>query len=146
MAEQGADLSGLLNGLLSNPGALTAVLGLLGKAGGGGGGCAPEPPHRDVCDDGPPRDEKEDCGDGRRPRPPKRGCPPKDPPCEEEPYCPPPPLCPVPCKATGKEAREALFRALMPYLSPERCQMLEGLLQLLNVLDLFWQRKGGSHV
>ncbi len=114
MAEGTPDLSGLLSGLLSNPAALSSVLGLLGNLGGG----EKHPPQNEEKKE-IPKDEGGEVlslpafathgahGERRR----------------------------------GKHERECLIGALSPYLSPERRRAAEGACKLLEVLELFEGRR-----
>lgn len=116
MGKETPDLSGLLNSLLSNPGALSALSGILGGLGG-----APSkeaPPHEEAT-----RSDDEGSKD-------------------TEPLAIPTMLTPPP-RGGRYHDREGLLGALRPYLSPKRCQALEGACKLLEVIDLFrTQRKG----
>lgn len=114
--ETGApDLSGLLSTLLADPGALSAVSSLLGNL--------------------------------RRPDPPPGACeePGGDCPPPVSPSCPPLP-CPAPCPAprpapSPADARRKLVEALRPFLSPEKCEMAETLLRILELTELVRRRR-----
>ena len=111
MAEGTPDLSGLLSGLLSNPSAVSSLLGLLGGITGGEGKRAdavetgsaePTPPQREEAVL-PAMAPPEEGHGGRR----------------------------------GKRERECLIGALCPYLSPERRRAAEGACKLIEILELF---------
>ncbi|MBQ8859545.1 MAG: hypothetical protein IJ012_07165 [Clostridia bacterium] len=104
------DLSGLLNGLLSNPAALSTLSSLLGNM--------QKPPEGPSC-----REER---------------CDP--PPCADP--CPkaPPLLPPVPPQKP-RDDRADLLCSLRPYLSKERCDMLDALLRILELMALFRRRR-----
>lgn len=110
MGKETPDLSGLFGNLLSNPGAISALSGILGTLGG-----AKEAPQ----DEGPER-------------------------VQEESRTPPfPAMLSLSPGGDRHQNREGLLGALRPYLSPKRCQALEGACKLLEVIDLFrTQRKG----
>lgn len=116
MSKETPDLSGLLGNLLSNPGALSALSGILGNL---GGAASQEGPHTEEMA------KKED-----------EGIREKEPPSL-------PAMLPFSEKGGRYHDREGLLGALRPYLSPKRCQALEGACKLLEVIDLFrTQRKG----
>ena len=98
----GPDLSGLLNGILSNPSALSAVASLLGNMGNGTNGAA----HT------------------------------------QEAYAPeesPKPTPPLPMPK--KDPRICLLDALRPYLSPARCEMMDTLLHIFELLALLQKKR-----
>lgn len=110
MGKETPDLSGLLGNLLSNSGALSALSGILGNLGGTAGKdtAVPEPE---------PKKEDEEIR-------------------EKEPQAVPAML--PPSGRSGRyHDREGLLGALRPYLSPKRCQALEGACKLLEVIELF---------
>lgn len=118
---QGPDLSGLLSGLMANPGAMAAITSLLSNLPSNG---APPPPCREEkqeCCPPPDRPEREDGRDCRR-------APPLLPPTP-----PPPPKQP--------DRRACLLAALRPYLSPERCETVDALLRILELMELFRHRR-----
>ncbi len=109
------DFSGLLNGILSNPAALSMLTSLLGNL-----QKPSDIPHGE-------------CGcEGHRPP----GPPPCDDHCPKAPLLPPaaPPLKP-------KDDRACLLQALRPYLSHERCDMIDTLLRILELMELFRRRR-----
>ena len=117
MSKETPDLSGLLGNLLSNPGALSALSGILGNL---GGQSERQPPPEE-----PTHTEKP----------------------EEKAELTLPTMLPFAAKGGGHRDREGLLGALRPYLSPRRCQALEGACKLLEVIDLFRsQRKEGHDV
>ena len=98
------DLSGVLNALLSNPQALSAVTSLLGGA-------------------------------LNRPSEGERHAPPPPPEKAESGI---PTLLPRP---TACDPRKGLLDALRPYLSPARCDMIDTLLRILELLTLLQKRR-----
>ena len=106
MGKETPDLSGLFGNLLSNPGALSALSGLLGSLGNPG---EKEPP--------PGGHDKSEATSGEMP--------------------PIPTMLSLPSGGGRGKNREGLLGALRPYLSPKRCQALEGACKLLEVIDLF---------
>lgn len=124
----GPDLSALLGSLLQNPAALSMLSSLLsgslsgpGKPGGGPG--APGGPNGQggPCD--PPGHEaprEEDC----------RRAPPLLPPVSPKGPCAPPP-----------DDRTCLLNALRPYLSPARCDTIDSLLRILELMELLRKRR-----
>lgn len=102
------DLSGLLNGLLANPAALSMLSSLLGNL--------QKPP------EGPP------CHEDRR-----------EPPCDPCPKAPP--LLPPAPPPKPRDDRADLLCSLRPYLSKERCDMLDALLKILELMALFRRRR-----
>lgn len=124
---QGPDLSGLLSGLMANPGAMAALTSLLGNLQASGGGPPPPPPCREEeaeCCPPPGRPGRDDGRDCRR-------TPPLLPPT------PPPP----PPKPKEQDRRACLLAALRPYLSPERCETVDALLRILELMELFRHRR-----
>ena len=113
MAKETPDLSGLFGNLLSNPGALSALSGILGNLGG--------------AHEGAPREDE-----GKRTDAPLTDTLP-----------PLPPIAPPGGPSGGHGNRNGLIGALRPYLSPKRAQALEGACKLLEVIELFrTERKG----
>ncbi len=118
--DRAPDLGAMLNGLLSNPAALATLTSLLGNMGGGGapppgGGCPGEGPRGPECPKAPPL------------------LPPSPPPSP----APPPPA--PPCRGGNDRAR--LLEALRPYLSPARCDMMDSLLRILELMELLRHRR-----
>ena len=108
MAKETPDLSGLFGNLLSNPGALSALSGIVGNLCGAEGR---KPP---------PQGEE-----GRQTAPDAEGIPPL------------PPIGPFGAKGGRHNDRDGLIGALRPYLSPKRAQALEGACKLIEVIELF---------
>ena len=109
------DLSGLLSGILSNPAALSMLTSLLGNMQKPSGGF----PQGGGCDEGRPH----------------------EPPCADPcPKAPPilPPIAPPP---KPRDDRACLLEALRPYLSNERCSMIDTLLRILELMELFRRRR-----
>ena len=111
MGKETPDLSGLFGNLLSNPGALSALSGILGNLGGG-------------AKDAPQSEGSEKEEEGKMP--------------------PFPTMLSLPTGGGRHQNREGLLGALRPYLSPKRCQALEGACKLLEVIDLFRTQKKGE--
>ena len=119
MAEGTPDLSGLLSGLLSNPSALSSMIGLLGGLS-----------HKDGT------------------QPATEGAEEKSASIKQEEGAPDVPMLPAfaPIEESGatgrrgRRERECLIGALSPYLSPERRRAAEGACKLLEVLELFNRR------
>lgn len=108
------DLSGMLNGILSNPAALSMLTSLLGNMQKPGGGF----PHGG-------------CGCDERPH---------EPPCDDA--CPKPPILPPAAPPPKpRDDRACLLEALRPYLSRERCDMIDTLLRILELMELFRRRR-----
>ena len=111
MAGDTPDLSGILNSMLQNPAALSALTGLLGGLRREGGA----PP--------PPEERHEEGGEGdavpalAAPSPHDRG------------------------RGGRRQERECLLSALTPYLSPARRRALEGASKILEVLEIFDNRR-----
>ncbi len=117
------DLSGLLNGLLSNPAALSALSSLLaGKMGG-------HPPAGQGCCDGGREDCRDDC-----PKAPPLLPPTHNGDCSPSGHG-------GPFDGRGQDKRGALLCALRPYLSPQRCDMMDSLLRILELLELLRKRR-----
>ena len=116
MAKETPDLSGLFGNLLSNPGALSALSGILGNLGGAG---------------------------GREPPPHEEGARAQEAPTAER-MPPPPPIEPFGAKGGRHNDRDGLIGALRPYLSPKRAQALEGACKLLEVIELFRTERRGE--
>ena len=113
MAKELPDLSGLIGNLLSNPGALSALTGIIGNLGGA-----------DEKQSPPTTDEKKGSEGGEAP-----------------PFTPA--MLPITARGNHHQNRDGLLGALRPYLSPKRCQALEGACKLLEVIELFrTQRRG----
>lgn len=106
------DLSGLLSGLLANPSALSAIGSLLGGAMKGGESTPPPPP---PCEEEPDH------------RPPKQDCDKALP-------------CALSC-GRRPDNRLRLLDALRPYLSPARCDMIDSVLRILELLELLQKRR-----
>ena len=114
MAKETPDLSGLIGNLLANPGALSALTGIIGNLGGTNGDKQAPPPKED-----------EGKADGDEAPPPA------------------PVMLPFTARSNYHQNREGLLGALRPYLSPKRRQALEGACKLLEVIELFrTQRRG----
>lgn len=118
------DLSGLLSGLLSNPAALSALSSLLaGRMGNSAQGAGGD------CHDGGRGDCREECPKAPPLLPPTHGgdCAPTG--------------HGGPFDGRGQDKRGALLCALRPYLSPERCDMMDSLLRILELLELLRKRR-----
>lgn len=125
------DLSGLLNGILSNPAALSMLASLLGNmqkpSDGGPGWGGPDGGHGGGDPHG---------GHGQ-----EEHRPPMPPPCDAPAPQAPPILPPVHKPGHKKDDRACLLQALRPYLSRERCDMIETLLRILELMELFRRRR-----
>ena len=115
MAKEAPDLSGLIGNLLSNPGALSALSGIIGNL--GGTGEAQPPPKKEEARDG---DADESMAFTSA-------------------------MLPLATGGGRYQNREGLLGALRPYLSPKRCQALEGACKLLEVIDLFRTPRKGDN-
>ncbi len=102
------DIGAMLNGLMSNPGALSMLSSLLGQM-------------------------------GKPSTPPPCGCSNEPPPCDPCPKAPPI-LPPVP-PPKPKDNRACLLEAMRPFLSPDRCEMIDTLVHILALLELFRHRR-----
>ena len=116
MAKETPDLSGIFGNLLSNPGALSALSGILGNLGGTG--------NREPTT----REEETKTADA--------------PVVEKMP--PLPPVESFGMRGGRHHDRDGLIGALRPYLSPKRAQALEGACKLLEVIELFRTERRGE--
>lgn len=64
---------------------------------------------------------------------------PEPPPCEAS--CPPPPPVLPPAPQRPKDERACLLDALRPFLSNERCEMIDTLLKILELMAVFRRRR-----
>lgn len=125
-ATQMPDLSGMIGALLSNPAAMSMLSSLLSGMGGGGGAQA-SGQAQPAFSAGPVSDAS--------------------PPASEYPPPFPPPTPALPPHAAGggalgtRDERAALLYALRPFLPPEKCEMIDGLLRILDLLVLIRKRR-----
>ncbi len=70
-------------------------------------------------------------GGGPCPPPPEKDCP------KAPPLLPPTP----PPKKPPQDSRTCLLQALRPYLSPARCETIDALLRILELMELLKQRR-----
>lgn len=114
------DLSALLGNLLSNPAAMSMLSSLLS----GMGAATPKPTAEggNTPDNALPAIAAGPPCTGQ-------GCP--------HPTCPPP-SCP---QAGGRDERAALLYALRPFLPPDKCEMIDGLLRILDLLSVIRGRR-----
>lgn len=121
----GPDLSALLGSLLQNPAALSMLSSLLSGSLNGAGRPGGGP--------GEPGGPGGPCESPRR-----------EGPCEEDCRRAPPLLPPVPPKgppAPPPDDRTCLLNALRPYLSPARCDTIDSLLRILELMELLRKRR-----
>lgn len=105
------DLGGLLSSLMSNPAALSGIMGLLGNLQG-----AAKPPSDAVS----------------------AGAIPSTPLQQEEEAAPTSALpLPLTAQSRGERERRALLCAIRPYLSKDKCETLDKLLGLYEVFAIF---------
>ena len=120
------DLSGMVSALLSNPAAMSMLSSLLSGMGGSTATQAQEeaqPPSRNA-----PVAEAFAPTSGRMP-----------------PFPPPTPSLPPPAQGGGalgtRDERAALLYALRPFLPPDKCEMIDGLLRILDLLVMIRKRR-----
>lgn len=71
----------------------------------------------------------------------KGGPPPKEPPCDEDCHRAPPILPPASPRPPHSDNRSCLLNALRPYLSPARCDTIDSLLRILELMELLRKRR-----
>lgn len=77
-------------------------------------------------------------GDGGATPPPTPPPPPHDGPCPDDAGHHPPPILPA---IRHEDHRTRLLEALRPYLSPERCNMIDTILRILELMDILQKRR-----
>ena len=108
------DLSALIGTLLANPAAMSMLSSLLANRGDGTKGAGVPPPQKEEA-------KGEAVAAALMP--------------------PAPPPKSYPEKAIGEGERAALLSALRPFLPPEKCDMIDGLLRILDLLAIIRKRR-----
>lgn len=111
------DLSAIISGLLSNPAAMSMLSSLLSGMGNSASATAAGPPAQSASEGGAPI------------------APPPLPPASTA-------FAPMAGPPVGaRDERAALLYALRPFLPPEKCEMIDGLLRILDLLTLIRGRR-----